>query len=333
MEFEMCQQYRQLNSQDRFKIYYLLLDGFCQSEIARQLNFHRSTISREIKRNSNKHGYTPGLADKVAVDRRYHKRSNFTVYPWLKEYVVYCLKAGWSPEQISGRLRLKYGKSVIAHETIYRFIYSDEGAERKLYLYLCKKKRARKRRGSRGTRQMIPNRTSIHERPTMIEKRSSFGHWEGDLILFKKGVLANIITLRERKSRYIVTIKNENRRPKETATNIINHMCLIKEHIKSLTLDNGIEFKEHCLVADHLNLATYFCDPYKSFQKGSVENGNRLLRTPFPRDLDISAYTQEYITSQTNKINNKPMKCLGYKTPTEVFHSYTGTSLICSNSD
>lgn len=327
----MCQTYRQLSREDRYMIYFMLADKFTQSEIARKLNFHRSTISRESKRNSNHYGYTPGIASKAAKKRRYHKRSNFIAYSWLKSYVIARLTEGWSPEQISGRLRLKYGKTIIAHETIYRFIYSDEGVENKLYLYLCKKKRLRRPRGRRRAKQMIPNRVSIHERPVEIEKRRTFGHWEGDLMMFSKYVLSNIITLRERKSRFIVAIKNQDKKPTATAKNIINYLHPLKKYIKSITFDNGIEFKDHESIAEKLNLATYFCDPYKSYQKGCIENGNKLLRQPFPRDLDITAYDQAYITEQAMKINSKPMKCLGFKTPAEVFHGHTNLETLCFN--
>jgi len=327
----MCQTYHQLSREDRFAIYFMLADKFTQSEIARKLNFHRSTISREIKRNSNQYGYTPGMASKAAKERRYHKRSNFIAYSWLKPYVIARLTEGWSPEQISGRLRLKYGKTIIAHETIYRFIYSNEGVENKLYLHLCKKKRLRHPRGRRRTKQMIPNRISIHERPSEIEKRRTFGHWEGDLMMFSNYVLSNIITLRERKSRFMVTIKNQDKKPKSTAANIVNYFLPFKDYMKSITFDNGIEFKDHESIANQLNLATYFCDPYKSYQKGSVENGNRLLRQLFPRELDITVDDQAYITEQTMKINNKPMKCLGFKTPAEVFYGYTNMRALCCN--
>jgi IS30 family transposase len=255
----------------------------------------------------------------LAEERGHQKAQKLYKREYLKNYISERLARGWSPEQIAGRLKIEHsGVCVISHETIYKFIYSEEGKQNKLYQYLRKKKRFRKPQISRKNRGIIPNRVSISERPKEVEGRKTFGHWEGDL-MFGCKQKDNLITLRERKSRYIIAIKNANKKAEETAKKIIKNLKKLKEYILSLTLDNGREFSEHEAIKKALSISTYFCEPYKSYQKGSVENGNGILREYFPRGTDLSQISQKDIGYQIRKINNRPMKCLHYKTPREIF--------------
>ena len=165
----------------------------------------------------------------------------------------------------------------------------------------------------------IPNRVSIHERPVNIEKRDGYGHWEGDLVLFSDSN-TNLITLRERKSRVFLAIKNPSKHADITSKNIIKKFKGRKKTlIETLTLDNGGEFARHEDIARVLRIDTFFYDPYSSYQKGSVENGNGVLRYDLPRSTDIDSLSQKQIDKIVDKINNRPMKCLGFRTPSEVF--------------
>lgn len=240
--------------------------------------------------------------------------------PELKADIIAKLQAGWSPEIISGYLQREKGISVISHETIYAYIYSKEGHKNELYLTLRKRRKKRLAKLSRKSKTTrIPNRVSIHERPAEIEQKNSCGHWEGDLMLFSNQG-TNLITLRERKSRFFIAIKNPSKHADITAKNIIDKFRGRKNIlIETLTLDNGGEFARHETIAKQLRIDTFFCDPYSSYQKGSVENGNGVLRYDLPRSTDLDSLSQKQIDKIVNKINNRPMKCLGFNTPAEVF--------------
>ena len=174
----------------------------------------------------------------------------------------------------------------------------------------------------------IPNRVSIHDRPANIDTRDTFGHWEGDLVLFSN-TTTNLITLRERKSRLFVTVKNPSKHADVTSKNIISKFRGRKKVlIETLTLDNGGEFFKHEEIAKCLRIDTFFCDPYASYQKGSVENGNGVLRYDLPRSTDIDSLSQKQIDKIVDKINNRPMKCLGFKTPAEVFMEKYGQLVV-----
>ena len=184
------------------------------------------------------------------------------------------------------------------------------------------KKRRKKRQAKlahKSKKTCIPTRVSIHERPEKIDKREEYGHWEGDLVLFTNSD-SNLITLRERKSRVFLAIKNQSKHADTTSKNIIKKFKGRKKIlIETLTFDNGGEFARHEEIAKALRIDTFFCDPYSSYQKGSVENGNGVLRYDLPRSADIDSLSQKQIDKIVDKINNRPMKCLGFRTPSEVF--------------
>ena len=235
------------------------------------------------------------------------------------------LRDGWSPEQIAGRLRKINGKTVICHETIYRFIYSDhpQAKRLKLWEYLpWKRKKRKKKSGRRRQRVRIPNRVSIHQRPTVIDQRLVFGHWEGDT-LEGKGKKQGIHTQVERVSRYLLAQKLERltsqatlKAQKELFAN------LPSKARQSTTLDNGREFVKHIKLKKELGIKTYFADPYSAWQRGTIEHHNGLLRRYLPKGTDFSKITQEELNEIIEEINNKPRKVLNYNTPKEVFEAY-----------
>lgn len=313
--------YRHLTVQDRITLYELLFAGQAIEEIAAQIGCHRATIYRELGRNSSRYGYRPDWASQQYLARKFHHGFKLDKNPALKELVIARLKEGWSPQQIAGRLSQSAGRCIISHETIYAYIYSEPGKAQKLYQLLHKRRRFRypriQRRRQKST--LEAEKISINQRSDEINKRHTFGHWEGDLLLFTRHN-PHLITLRERQSRYVVAIKNNSRKPQKTTHTLVSYM---KKHfnnsIHSLTLDNDISFTQHKTMAEALTADIYFCEPYKSYQKGAIENANGLLRRYLPKRANIENHSQEDIEKITNKVNNQPLRCLNYRTPQEVF--------------
>jgi len=319
----MGKSYSHLRLENREKIYELSCQGLSKDTIAQLLCCHRSTIYRELHRNKSGIGYLPDMAHKMTLGRR-KPQLKIDRNTELRSDIIDKLQSGWSPEIISGYLRKEKGISVISHEAIYAYIYSKSGCK-DLYLSLRKQRKKRGTRSSSKNKKIcIPNRVSIHKRPSEIDARNSFGHWEGDLMIFSNQS-TNLITLRERKSRFLMAIKNPSKHSDVTAKNIKSKFRGRKKIlIETLTLDNGGEFAKHQDIAKRLRIDTFFCDPYSSYQKGSVENGNGVLRYDLPRKTDIGALTQKQIDAIVNKINNRPMKCLKFYTPAEVFRQNYG---------
>ncbi len=313
--------YHHLNEQDRIFLRIMLDKDYSKTKIAKILNVHRSTIYREIKRNQCVHYYNQQTYYyNTAAHKKYLKRrKRLRKLEWnleLRSYVHKKLKAGWSPWQIEGRLK-REGNTVITHETIYRYIYSDYGIRNCFYKKLRRRHFYRIKQNAR--RQNIPKELLIHERPADINERKDFGHWEGDLMIFKRGVKANLITLRERKSRYLVAIKNQNKTASGTALAMVSSLKDIKFHIDSITFDQGNEFKKYGWLKSCLETDIYFCEPASPHQKGGIENVNGVIRALLPRDIDFDNISQESIDKLVEEINSRPLKCLYYQTPQEVF--------------
>jgi IS30 family transposase len=311
--------YSQLDLDDRIELSGLLEDGKAQSEIARIMGRHRSTIKRELERNNlPKSGYKPGSADRMAFVRRQRLSRLERLNP-LGDHVRDHLAMGWSPEQISGRLRLERSEHFVSHETIYRFIYRAKVKPEKLYRYLPRAKASRGRRYFKRRREPIPGRRSIHERPQHIENRHEFGHWEGDLMQFRTQ-RGNLATLCERKTRFSLAAPLKSKKADETRTVLERLLAPLPAAARrSLTFDRGTEFAEFRALETHLSLLTYFCDPHSPWQRGTIENTNGLYRRDMPRKTDITNYTAQDIEDLTWALNSTPRKCLGFKTPAEAF--------------
>lgn len=324
----MGTQYKQLTEQDRIFIDLMLSKRYSKAKIAMILKVHPSTIYREIKRNGVKFWwekekyYIGSAAQKTRLERR--KRGlKLEKDGDLRQYVHEKLEAGWSPYQIEGRLkRENSGKCIISHESIYNYIYSDKDRQ-----YLLAKKLRRKhlhRRKKSERKRRIPNELLIGSRPEFINNRDNFGHWECDLMMFKQGIKGNLITLRERKSRYLIAIKNSNKKAETTAMAIIRTINKIKQHVKSITFDQGSEFKKYDWIKNCVGADVYFCEPSSPHQKGAVENVNGVMRIEYPRSHDIAAEKQITISKKVQEINSRPLKCLGFQSPAEVFYKMTG---------
>lgn len=306
--------YRHLCSSEREEIYCLLAGGLSRREIALRLGRSASTISREIRRNKQPLGYLPDTADHLAWKRR--RRGTFKIdrYPALKSALLEGLFKRWSPEQIAATC---HGKHTFCHETIYRYITRSPYAIKfSLYQFLWRERPRRRKRTWRKSRSKVKDRTSIHTRNKHIENRTHYNHWEADLMLFKSRK-NNLITAVERKSRYLIIAHNPDGKKAAPVAERLTE-AIKPFNPKSITLDNGLEFANH----KDLPAKTYFCDPYSSWQKGSVENANGLIRKFLPKSYD-GPITHEMLENIQHLINNRPRKILGWKTPAEMFNRCT----------
>lgn len=316
--------HKKLGPKERDQIALLKAKGNSVREIAKKLKRSPSTISEEIIRNGGlKCEYIAIYAQCMADERK----ENSYKRPLLKnsrvrKYVMAGLQKGWSPEQISGRLKVDFPnnrKMRIHWETIYRFIYSKEFKHLALWEYLPRKRKKRRRKqGRKVHRSKIPHRISIHERPKEIDERTEFGHWEGDTIE-GKGRGVSLHTEVERTSRF-TKVKKIGAITSRGTINAQLEMfdALPPEARGSTTLDNGKENHEHYKLGS-LGMDTYFCDPYSSWQKGTNENQNGLLRRYFPKRTDFSTVPDGELDDIVNELNNRPRKVLKFKTPQEVF--------------
>lgn len=297
-------------------------------EIALRLGRDASTLYREVRRNYFRddelpqlNGYHAVNAQSASEDRRAVHRK-MIVHPELKLAVVDALKSGWSPEQIAGRMKLEDHPVRVSHETIYRFAYSRTGQSEELYRHLPEHRRRRRPRNARRQHgKRFPNELSIACRPDSVAKRHQFGHWECDLVMFRKEFgKANVTTLVERVSRFTVALKNNDRQSRPVMDGLINGLApLPQEARQSITFDRGTEFSAWSYLKAGIGAKTWFCDPQAPWQKGTVENTNRRLRKYLPRETDPTPLTNRYLRSICDRLNATPRKCLGFRTPAEVF--------------
>ena len=326
----MSRFYNHLSLNERRKIYFWQEEKVSVNEIAKRLGRHRSTIFREIQRNmffceedKTLNGYTHLNAQEF-YRRRRQKQQKVESVAELKEFIIGKLKADWSPEQIAGHLKHIADKGLYAcHETIYRYIYSTEGKELKLYRHLFRSRKHRNRRGNRIPREFrgIPKEMLIRNRPDHIDSRKEFGHWEADLMMFQKDLgKANVTTLTERKSRYTVLIKNGTKHSNTVMGSIREQLKKFSKPMRqTVTFDRGSEFLYYTLLSHQLNIKSYYCDPRSPWQKGTVENTNSRIRRFLPRNTDLEKVCNDNLFAIAEKMNNTPRKCLGYRTPKEVF--------------
>jgi len=310
-----------LRIDEREIIAILLAQGKTRREIGRSLGRSHTTICRELEHNTppiNKGYYLPHKAQERAVQRRIetHKRPRLK-NEQIKDYVVSKLMLGWSPEQIAGRLPIDCPGQHIGHEAIYQFIYEDA---QQMTRYLARSHRKRFPRGHsrKHRRSHIPERTSLDERPSDVERRTTIGHWEGDTMVSRKSTVA-LQVLIERKSRFAQLTRLNRKTATEMANAVISRLGLLPaEARRTITLDNGSENTEHLGITSVIGTKAYFCAPFHSWEKGSVENLVGLVRRFFPKKTDFSLVTPQQIESVESLLNNRPRKCLNYATPIEV---------------
>jgi IS30 family transposase len=322
--------YAHVNLTEREVIKKMRDDGKSFRAIAEILGRAPSTISREYRRNSDKwRWYRPKFADnKSKIRRKESKQRKLDKYPELKALILYWLKNGISPDVIAGRLRWLLGESIISHESIYTWVYKEAEEGNDFYKFLPRSvKKRHNRLKTNKNRLKIPNRVSIHDRPEEIEDRKTFGHWEGDTVV-GKGQSGYIATVVERKTRLLASGFMKDKRADTCNRAILEAFAYIpNSNIKSITFDNGSEFFHHEALQEALESNTFFADPYSSWQRGTNENTNGILRRFFPKNMDFSNLTQEDVDKVVHKINSIPRKSLGYRTPYEAFFSECGVAL------
>ncbi len=308
--------YCRVTYEDRIKIKLFLQQGKSESEIALQIDKHRSTVHREIKRNSGSRGYRVRQAQMLAESREANKHQAYKMNDEvLMAEVIELLNKKWSPEQISNRFKLE-NKPSISAETIYKYVYEDKRKGGYLWKNLRRSHRKRKRRFPNEERRgRIKNAKSISERSMAANKRKEVGHWERDTMIGlnrKTGILALV----DRKSRFNKFIKLNRR----LATNVTVKTILALKGLPlaSITNDRGLEFADHEKCSEKLGVKIFFCDPYTSSQRGTNENRIGILRQYFPKKTDLKNVTPQMIKKVEFEINNRPMKCLDWKTPYEV---------------
>ncbi len=308
--------YNQLTLEKRYGIYSLLKTDHTQSKIAEVLGVHKSTISREIKRNIGQRNYRPKQAHNKAIDRRQGKvRSYIEKSTWA--FIEYLIQEEWSPEQIHGWMKDNVPFTV-SHERIYTRIYQDKDKGGDLYTHLRGRKKYRKRNGSNDRRGSIKNRVSIDERPDIVTDRSRIGDWEADTIIGKAHKQA-IVSLTERKSGLALIYKVDRRTKENTEGAIKRLLGSISKQVHTITSDNGKEFGNHEKIAKGLKCNFYFAHAYSSWERGTNENTNGLIRQYFPKNRDFRTITDKELIHAMKRLNNRPRKRLGFKTPNQVF--------------
>ena len=312
--------YHRLTQQERYQIYALLKEGLSLNAISNNIGKDKSTISRELKRNTGQKGYRPKQANALAMDRVKLKiRSSYLKVEQIN-YIKEKIELKWSPEQISGRMKLD-GLDSVSHETIYRYIDIDKQNGGKLYLNLRhKNKRYKKRYGSNDRRGQIPNKVSIEKRPAIVERKDRIGDFEIDLIIGSHHKQA-LVTVVDRKSKFTLIKKILHKQSTLVEVALIEMLLPIKQWLHTITSDNGKEFAAHERVSAYLDADFYFCHPYASWERGLNENTNGLIRQFFPKGSDFTHITQSQIIDAQNNLNYRPRKTLGYKTPAEVFYA------------
>lgn len=308
--------YTQLTREQRYQIYALKKAGHLQVEIARVVGVNKSTISRELSRNTGLRSYRPKQAQRFAMERRQAKaKPRISQEEWQR--IEALLHQGWSPDQVGCRLELE-GRRKVSHERIYQHIYADKHDGGDLYTLLRCQKQRKKRYGSNDRRGKIPNRTGIEMRPAIVDEKGRLGDWEGDTII-GKGHKGAVVSLIERKSQFIRLAKVERKTAKLVADAEIRLLSPIREKVHTITKDNGLEFCDHARVAEAIKADIYFARPYASNQRGLNENANGLVRQYLPKSRRFDTVTDEEIDLITHRLNHRPRKTLGYRTPHEVF--------------
>lgn len=302
-----------ISSAERLEISILKSKGYSIREIAKEMERSPNTISYELRINKNWDGYNPKKAQNKSRLRKRMRR-----FQWkkieknqeLKKYIIEGLERKWNPDEISGRMKLDKKSFQVSKNSIYRWLYSNRG-QKYCHLLYSKRYHRRKRTGSK-KRTLIPNRVDITERFLGAENRTRYGHWEKDAVNSKQGISASLAVAGERKSRLYLARKVRNMSPADHE--IATQKMLEQKKALSITRDNGIENIHY----EKTKTRSFFCKPYSSWQKGSIENSNKLIRIFFPKGTDFRFVTQAEVDYAVKLINEKPRKILGYRSAFEV---------------
>ena len=312
--------YKQLTQEQRYHILGFRKAGFSMSVIANEIKVNKSTISREISRNSGYRGYRAKQAHNTALERRKSAYKKHKMTNALISFIISKLRENWSPEQISGYLKRK-NKEPISHEWIYQYIRLDAYESEYLYKYLRRSsKKKKKRYGVMDRRGQVRNEISIEERPEIVDNKTRIGDWEIDTVIGKnrQGVLISIV---ERKSKITLIRKVDNKSAEIVSNAIIEELKPYKNVVYTITFDNGKEFAYHEKISNKLGVKVYFAHPYCSWERGLNENTNGLIRQYFPKKTSFVNITDDDIELVVRKLNSRPRKTLGFATPEEIFYA------------
>jgi len=316
----MTKPYTQLTQEERYQITAYIAADFSTAEIAAAMGRHITTIYRELARNTGLRGYRANQAQRLASERHRTKNKFKKLDNVMMGRIAELIILEWSPEQISGWLEMNESLS-ISTETIYQYLLSDKSDGGELYKHLRHQhKRKKKRYGSPDTRGQIPNRVSIDERPKVVDDKTRLGDWEGDTVIGKghKGVL---VTLTERVSKVTLIAKVSSKSAADVTEAIIELLEPYKAQTHTITFDNGKEFSYHAEIASTLDVDVYFAHAYSSWERGLNENHNGLIRQYFKKNSSLENITTEDVDFVMMRLNNRPRKLIGYRTPIEVFES------------
>lgn len=320
----MKKPYKHLSLREREKLFGWRKEGLSLREVARRLGRDVSTLSRELKRNAppiRKGYYLPAKAQVRANKRNTLSRTRARLKrPEIRRYVLRKLRQDLSPEQIAGRLSTEKPGLGISHEAIYQFIYAEA---RNLIPLLARSHRKRLRRWhtKKHRKSHIPQRVPITQRPGIVEERRQFGHWEADTVISRLSKPALLVMV-ERKSRYVRLALLPQKSAGATRTAINRRLSRLPDGLRrTITYDNGSENVEHLKVNETVGTKSYFCLPFHSWEKGTVENTAGLVRRYFPKKTDFATISPEQVHRVEWRLNNRPRKCLNFRTPLEVYRS------------
>jgi len=318
----MKKTYKHLTSIQRHQIKVLHKAGHSLSFIGDQLGIHKSTVSRELKRNARQWGsYDPVVAQQIANDRKERFACNRKFTLGMEKLIHEKLESQqWSPEQIKGYCN-KHNIPMVSHQRIYQFIYQDKENGGQLYKNLRTGKKTRRRKYGRGKpNHMIKNRTSIDLRPMVVDNKERFGDWEIDTIVGKNNKGA-ILTVVERKSAFVLMVKLNGRKAEDLAKSTVRLLAPYKDIVHTITSDNGSEFARHQFIAKKLNAQFFFAHPYSSWERGLNEYTNKLIRQYIPKKSSFDNINQQFINDINLKLNMRPRKKLKYDAPIKVYLS------------
>lgn len=317
---EKHRKFTQLNQERRRQLSDLFDYGYTQSDIARKLGCHRSTISREISQNSHNGKYSPVRAHKAVKDRQSKSYKNKRLTIDMELIISELIEEDWSPEQVSNWCRIE-DIEMVSHETMYKYIYKDYLSYGKLYTHLRHSGKRRKKYGSERV-SSIKNKRSISERPAIVEEKKRIGDMEIDTVVGAKHEGA-IVTIVDRFGKFLFAKQFDFNTAENVRNATIELLKPFKDRIHTITSDNGSEFTYHEDIARELECDFYFADPYSSWQRGLNENTNGLLRQYFPKGISLRNISDEELQKAVDKINRRPRKTLNYKTPEAIFLGVT----------
>lgn len=313
--------YHQITAAERYTLTLLRRQGLCAAAIARILGRHRSTVGREVRRNTTHHDgwYRAEKAHSYATARRARSRRNQRFGPAAWRLVQAGLAEEWSPEQIAGRFG-REGILSISHETIYRHIWDDRARGGVLYLQLRgARKQRRKRYGRYDSRGRLAGKRSIADRPAAATTRTRLGHWEGDTVLGAGQAGPCVLTLVERKTGFVAVGKLQQRTGEQVNQRARRLIAAQPHPVRTITVDNGTEFHQYAALETQVAARFYFATPHHAWERGTNENTNGLLRQYWPKGESMAHLSEANCTRIATKLNRRPRKRLAYRTPEECY--------------